>query len=315
MKRGDLYLAADSGGSKTVWVLLDKNGNTIAEYKTHGLGAVKAGILPVFDTVKEAFRYLKPYGTPNGIFLSLGGPNVAEVQSALCAVWEGIPSFVEREACGNAILQAAAYLDCSAAILCGTGSTAMGHTVNGTKYAGGWGPIYGDGGSGGGLGQDALKLFLRSLDGMAEIGRVGELFAPLTAGLDVTDFFGRMEAKSRALAMSRRELAALAPDIYRLALEGDTAALGLYRVHAKEIALLANSVSDNSADYKVLICGGFLANKPLLLDMCNEELAKLSSAKLYYEPNFSPIVAAKMAVLTRYGASPTRELFNKILKA
>ena len=314
MKRNDLYLAADSGGSKTLWVLLDKAGNTVAEYKTHGLGAVKAGILPVLDTVKEAFRYLKSYGTPNGIFLSLGGPNVVEVQDALHTVWEGIPSFVEREASGNAILQAAAFLDCSAAILCGTGSTAMGHTVRGIQYAGGWGPTYGDGGSGGGLGQDALKLFLRSLDGMEEIGKVGELFAPLTAGLDVTGFFGRMEAKSRALGMSRRDLAALAPEIYKLAVDGDTVALGLYRTHAKEIALLANSVSDNSANYKVLICGGFLTNKPLLLDMCCEEFAKLSCARLYYVPAFSPIVAAKMAVLTRYGVSPTRELFDKILR-
>ena len=315
MKKGELYLAADSGGSKTVWVLLDKSGKTVAEYKTHGLGAVKAGVLPVLDTVKDAFRNLKPYGTPRGIFLSLGGPNVAEVQSALETVWEGIPSTVEREACGSAILQAAAYLDCSAALLCGTGSTAMGHTKSGTRYAGGWGPVYGDGGSGGGLGQDALKLFLRSLDGMAETDRLGDLFAHITAGLDLDDFSARMEVKSRALNMSRRELAALAPDIYKLAVDGDPEAYELYRTHAKEIALLANAVSDDSDSYKVLICGGFLTNKPLLLDMCREELARLSRAELYYEPDFSPIVAAKMAVLTRYGASPTRELFEKILRA
>ena len=65
----------------------------------------------------------------------------------------------------------------------------------------------------------------------------------------------------------------------------------------------------------MLICGGLLTNKPLLLDMCREELARLSRAELYYEPDFSPIVAAKMAVLTRYGASPTKELFEKILRA
>lgn len=315
MKKDDLYLAADSGGSKTVWVLLDKLGNTVAEHKAHGLGAIKEGVLPVLDTVTEAFKALKPYGMPTGIFLSLGGPNTAEVERALATVWEGVPSFVEREACGNAILQAAAFLDCSAAVLCGTGSTAMGHTVNGTRYAGGWGPVYGDGGSGGGLGQDALKLFLRSLDGMAETDRLGDMFTHITAGLDLDDFSGRMEAKRRALNMSRRELAALAPDIYKLAIDGDPDALGLYRTHAREIALLANAVSDDSDAYKILICGGFLTDKPLLLDMCREELARLSRAKLYYEPDFSPIIAAKLAVLMRYGASPTKELFEKILKA
>ena len=191
----------------------------------------------------------------------------------------------------------------------------MGHTVNGICYAGGWGPVYGDGGSGGGLGQDSLKLFLRSLDGMAVIDRLGDLFAPLTAGLDTTDFYSRMEVKRRALAMSRRELAALAPDIYKLALDGDPDARELYRAHAKEIALLANSVSDDSDSYKILICGGFLTDKPMLLDMCRDELSKLSRAKLCYSPEFSPIIAAKMAVLTRYGVSPTKDLFEKILKS
>lgn len=313
MNKKILFLAADAGGSKTIWTLLTAEGVVVASCRTQGLGAVSAGILPVYDTVKEAHDELQGYGEPAGIFLSLGGPNTEEVRGALCGCWPGVPVRVEREACGEALLKAAAFLECRAAVLCGTGSTAVGDTMSGRKYAGGWGPAYGDGGSGGGLGQDALKLYLRALDGMAEIGRVAEIFDPLREGLDVTQFAGRMELKRRALAMSRREVAALTPMLYTLAEEGDPAAVGLFRRHAREVAFLAGAVSDDDPEFGVLLCGGFLTGKPLLLDVCREEFARISRAQLRYEPGFSPKISAQLGVLNAAGVSVTREVFDRLL--
>ena len=308
-----LFLAADSGGSKTVWTLINADGDLIKEVKTKGLGA-QPGTLPIKDIVSEACLALSSYGMPNAIFLSLGGPNTDEVECALCGAFgAGIPITVEREASGNAILEAAKQLGCSAVIMCGTGSVAVGDTSSGRKYSGGWGPIYGDGGSGGGMGSEALRRFLRSIDTKEDIGGIKELFSPLTEGLDVSSFSGRMELKRRAIAMSRRELAALAPKIYELAEGGDVAALSLYREAASEIAELALGVSEHSADFKILLCGGFFANKPLLLDACRELLSKKSQAELVYEPRFAPIVAAGIAVLRSANTKITNELFEKLL--
>ena len=39
-----LYLAADSGGSKTLWRLVDDGANPISEFTTLGLGAVESGV-------------------------------------------------------------------------------------------------------------------------------------------------------------------------------------------------------------------------------------------------------------------------------
>ena len=147
-----IYLAVDSGGSKTLWSLIDISGFTVYETRTAGLGAVKEGILPIDETVSFAANELKNVALSSAIFLSLGGPNTREVEKALKKHFPGMPIKVEREACGDAILRAAAYMKCSSVVMCGTGSVAVGDTANGRKYCGGWGPVYGDGGSGGGMG-------------------------------------------------------------------------------------------------------------------------------------------------------------------
>lgn len=314
MKTEKLYLAVDSGGSKTVWILLNKEGSALARIKTGGLGAASEGLLPVFETVKEAYTALLKFGTPSAIYLSLGGPNISEVESALRSIFgEDISILVEREACGNAILAAAKFMGCSATVMCGTGSVAVGDTKEGRKYSGGWGPVYGDGGSGGGMGSDALRAFLRSVDTKENLGGVASLFSPLTEDLDISSFSGRMELKRRAIGMMRHELAALAPKIYSLAQAGDGAALYLYKKSAREISELALGVSESSEDFCVLLCGGFFTDKPILLDLCEEYFAKSSKAKLKYEPKFSPIVAAQMAALSLGDVKITNELFTKLL--
>lgn len=309
-----MFLAIDSGGSKTLWSIIDKRGVTLHEIKTAGLGAVREGLLPVDETVGFAANELKHVASPNAIFLSLGGPNTCEVEAALTRHFPNIPVKVEREACGNAILRAAAYMNCSSVVMCGTGSVAVGDTANGRKFCGGWGPVYGDGGSGGGIGQDALKLYLRDIDGLESSHGLRSIFAFLSDGLDLTEFKDRMELKNRAVNLDRRTLASFAPKIYELWEKGDIGAERLYSDAAREIATMAYLTSDDKSDSQVLLCGGFFANKPLLLCRCREELKKLSHATLVYDPCFSPSVAAKTAVLENNGEIVNMEIFRRILK-
>lgn len=313
MEQNCFFLAADSGGSKTVWTLLNANGTPVSTCRTLGLGAIKEGLLPVNDIVEKAKQLLNPCAPLSRIFLMLGGPNVAEVKRALEAVWSGVPVTVEREACGDSVLRAAARFGCRAAVLCGTGSTAVGDTAAGRRYAGGWGPVYGDGGSGGGLGSQALRLFLNALDTGAACDGLAKVFAPLTEGLDLSLFADRMEVKARAAAISRRELAALAPKIYQLMEQGDAVAYSLYEQAAAEIASLAAAVCDHTAESTVLLCGGFLAEKPLLMELCHKAFQQLCCAKLKYIPAFSPLLAAQIAVLTQGNVAITDSMVETLL--
>ncbi len=309
-----IYLAVDSGGSKTLWSLIDISGFTVYETRTAGLGAVKEGILPIDGTVSFAATELKNVALPSAVFLSLGGPNTREVEKALKKHFPGMPVKVEREACGDAILRAAAYMNCSSVVMCGTGSVAVGDTANGRKYCGGWGPVYGDGGSGGGMGQQALKLYLRDIDGFESSHGLRDIFAFLSDGLDLSEFKDRMELKNRAVNLDRKTLASFAPKIYELWERGDAQAEKLYCDAAREIAEMAYLTSDDKNDTQVLLCGGFFANKPLLLDKCREELEKISRAQIIYDPAFSPSISAKTAVLDENGKRVDGEIFKRILK-
>ena len=286
-----IYLAVDSGGSKTLWSLIDTSGVTLYEIKTAGLGAIREGILPIEETVSFVAKELKNVAAPKAVFLSLGGPNTREVETALKKHFPNMPIKVEREACGDAILRAAAYMNCSSVVMCGTGSVAVGDTANGRKYCGGWGPVYGDGGSGGGLGQQALRLYLCDADGAEDAHGIREIFAFLKDGLDITLFGDRMELKNRAINLDRRTLASLAPKIYELWERGDAQAEKLYFDAARDIAEMAYLTSDNKNDTQILLCGGFFANKPLLFEKCREELKKKSKAQIIYDPAFPPSVA------------------------
>ena len=309
-----IYLAVDSGGSKTLWSLIDGCGVTLYETKTAGLGAIREGLLPIDETVGLAANELKTVAAPSAIFLSLGGPNTSESEAALKKYFPDISVKVEREACGDAILRAAAYMNCSSVVMCGTGSVAVGDTANGRKFCGGWGPVYGDGGSGGGLGQDALKLYLRDVDGFGSSHGLRNIFAFLSDGLDLSEFKDRMELKNRAVNLDRRTRASFAPKIYDLWEKGDVTAEKLYSDAAREIAKMAYLTSDDKSGSQVLLCGGFFANKPLLLCRCRKELEKLSRATVVYDPCFSPSVAAKTAVLESNGEIVDKEIFKRILK-
>lgn len=313
MKTKKLFLAVDSGGSKTEWVVIDNNGTTVAHTKTKGIAAIKEGILPVKGIVSEAYEQIKDYGNVESVYLSLGGPNVKEVENALKTFWNNAYITVEREANGNAMLNAAKMLGCNAVVMCGTGSVAIGETKNGRKFCGGWGPTYADGGSGGGLCTDALKIFLRSLDGIEPNSSLNEIFSDITKGLDLNDFEDRMEAKKRAVDLDRRTLASFAPQIYKAAAGGDAVALRVYENAAKEIANMAFNVSDNSENDNVLLCGGFLANSPLLLNMAKNFFSQKSKARITYNPHFSPIVAAKVSVLKKENIEISKTLFEKML--
>ncbi len=308
-----MFLAADSGGSKTEWVLINSDGEVIAKTKTKGLGAIKEGLLPVYDTVREAYDFFTEYDPCDYIFLSLGGPNVLEVEKALKTFWKTAEIKVERESSGTAMLAAAEILGAKAVVLCGTGSTAVGDTVEGRKYCGGWGPVYADGGSGGGLGTDALRLFLRSVDVLETESGLSEVFSSLTEGLELEKFDDRMELKKRVLDLDRRTVASFAPEIYKLYSTGDPAATELYLKAASEIAGMAFCVSDNTPDTKVIVCGGFLRNSPLLLEEIRNQFAQKSRAKIIYDPEFNPIMGAKIAVLRMGNIKTNQKLFEKLL--
>ncbi len=265
--------------------------------QTPGIARLQSGTLSDDDFIR-ATAALSQFNVKS-VCMSLGGPNTEAVQPLLKLRFPPSAVRVAREANGEMILPAAKCFGCSAAVLCGTGSTAMGIVNGRMKYAGGWGPVYGDDGAGGGLGFVALKTMLRSIDGMADAGRLSELFTHLSDDLDIASFAGRMKFKQRANAMTRAELAALAPKIERLASEGDTVANAILDHAAEDNAFLAAAVTAPDVPSGVFGCGGFFRLGESFTSACEKHLARLRpKAHWFFAPaDFAVILAVVIRML------------------
>ena len=272
----ELLLAIDTGGSKSDYLLLDPEKHYLNRTRGKGVAALNPGTLPVERYLREGTaEFAGRSGKISLVYCSLGGPNAEEVMSALKTLFPKAEIHIGREADGDMILTAAGPYHSKAAVLCGTGSVAAGEINGGRVYAGGWGPYLGDGGSGGGIGYDALRLLLRSVDsGLAESVLPG-IFPqlPRRAGT----FAERMSLKMAANRISRAEMAAQVPRIAELAETGNPEALGLLEKAATEISFLVKSVTPEipEADMDgVLALGGLFNCGELFRELCRRELAK-----------------------------------------
>ncbi len=315
MKTTDIkrcLLAADSGGSKTEWRLLAPDGTSKTMATTPGMASLHDGILPVEEIASSANAALgNP--TPAIIYLSLGGPNVDEIQRTLAKTWPDSRIVVEREASGALIASCGGFLHCDAAVLAGTGVTAVGFGADGAfRYAEGWGPVFGDIGSGGGIGLQTVQTFLRGVDGTDSSGRLPELFADITDGLNIKEFAGRMELKRRINAMTRKDLAALAPRTAALAAEGDAVAERIIDASARAMAELAGAVSPNGGT--ILMLGGLFKLGEDYRERCRKWLSELRpDCQWKWDAGISMGKLAAARAIQLSGTEITTEIWSRII--
>ena len=305
-------LAADSGGSKTEWRLVAPNGTLVNMATTPGMASLHDGMLPVEDIASSANAALgNP--APTILYLSLGGPNVNEIQKTLAKTWPDAQIVVEREASGALIASCGGFLQCNAAVLAGTGVTAIGFSADGAfKYAEGWGPVFGDVGSGGGIGLQTVQAFLRGVDGTDESGRLPELFADIANGLNTKDFAGRMELKRRINALSRKDLAALAPRTAALAAEGDAVAERIIDNSAKAMAELASAVSPKNGT--ILMLGGLFKLGEQYRAKCRQWLSELRpDCQWKWDAGISLGKLAVARAIQLSGIEITSEIWSRII--
>jgi N-acetylglucosamine kinase-like BadF-type ATPase len=279
----ELLLAIDTGGSKSDFLLLDPEKHYLSRSRGKGVGALNPGTLPVEQYLRDGMNELgAPTDRIKFVFCSLGGPNVDEVTSALKTLIPKAAILVKREADGDMILAAAAAYRAKAAVLCGTGSVAVGESGGVRSFSGGWGPYLGDGGSGGGIGYDALRLLLRAVDSGEGESVLPGIFPELPRRAET--FAKRMSLKMAATRVSRAEMAAQLPRIAELAGHGDPNAVGLLNKAAAEVAFLAKTVTAETPEADadgVLALGGLFECGELFRELCRRELKK-SRARYHF---------------------------------
>ena len=261
----DFVAGVDGGGSKTRVILADMTGNTLADVTGAGSamrpGAGDHSAEVIGDLVRHAMTEAGIEGErPRVLLAGVAGVGRSVENRALTAALEDleIAEDVIVQGDGEIALTDAFGSGAGIILISGTGSIAYGRSPAGVlARCGGWGPAFGDEGSGAWIGRKALAVVASAAD-----GREPET-ALMGAVLTAAQVNEPTELIPWGIAATPRELAALAPVVFNVASAGDVRANSLVGLAVEELVLHIRALGlklfgDERAAIPVAFSGGLL---------------------------------------------------------
>jgi glucosamine kinase len=159
------YLGIDGGGSKTSFLLVDEYYNEICHLSSGPSNYLSVGAGAARDSIAEGISQLTE--TPDIICAGFAGAGRAEgvafYRETLQSLVPGAHVIIESDAFIASI--GAIGVDPGVLLIAGTGSIVIGRDKDRAMFrVGGWGPHFGDEGSGFWVGREAVRAALHSLD-------------------------------------------------------------------------------------------------------------------------------------------------------
>ena len=160
-----ISLGIDGGGSKTRFLLVDETGKELARIETGPSNWSSAGPVVAEHSIAAGIRQLP--ATPDIVCAGFAGAARAEAAKfyrfTLGQLLPKSEILVETDAFVAYV--GALGLNPGVLLIAGTGSIAVGRKQSGDMLrVGGWGPVFGDEGSGYWIGREAVRLALRAHD-------------------------------------------------------------------------------------------------------------------------------------------------------
>lgn len=293
------YIAADGGGTKTLFRLINGEKNTVASLRAPGTNPVHIGVDRAVKTIEESI---------NQLIASAGLKQEDICRAALFIpvlwrkkdVFDGrFPFPVELLSDTTAAVWAALGQEDGIVVLSGTGSFASGRYNGRSLFVGGWGPYIGDEGSGFAIGRAALCHAARQYDSSALEDELTRLLKS-SLGIRTIDELKVLQADSTFLSPSR--IASLCPLVEEAAEHGSQAALKILNHAACELGELAHtclhrlSVPEHQP-VKLSVTGGAAVNNKLFLASCIKTLENRFPSAHVFSSARAPIEGAEDYVL------------------
>jgi len=182
-------------------------------------------------------------------------------------------------------------------VISGTGSIAVGMNRQGKRaYAGGWGPVAGDEGSGSWIARRALQSVARATDGRGPK-------TSLTAA--ACEFFqvatpDDLSTAIYAPTITNDRIAGFSKLVIQAAHDGDEVAREILKDAGKElgkaVVTVIHKLKMDNERFQVAFIGGVFAAGELVTQTLREQLMKHATKAFVENPSFSPTVAdARMA--------------------
>jgi len=287
MKKHDLYVGIDGGGSKTAVVLADHQGITLARvsggpsnFQIIGTEKASSVVFSLIEHCCATTRY-----SMNSIVSIVAGLSGAGRESDRSRMRDALIARARRSGItfGHLVIESDARVALEGAfrgkpgiiLIAGTGSIALGKALNGSIHrVGGWGRVIGDEGSGYAIGQESLNVVSRHHD--------GRISAPVLAKL-IAERFG-LDAQERIITAVYREqfdLASLVPVVLEAAEKGDVesrrivthAAVQLSEmVRALVLKLEGASRGMRRQKLPLAMLGGLLTNETVLTKILAQKI-------------------------------------------
>jgi N-acetylglucosamine kinase-like BadF-type ATPase len=305
------FLGVDGGGSKTDFVLIDESGRTLASQREGPAYYLETGVDALQSMITRGIRAtLDRAGVASAdlTYAFIGLPAHGE-DSSLTPRLDQIGASVlpGRHRCGNDMVcgwaGALAGRD-GINVVAGTGSITYGEFQTRAARAGGWGELFSDEGSAFWIAREALTLFSRMSDGRAARGPLYELMRAhfrLSEDLDVCG------AVYGPPALTRSELAALAPIAAQAARAGDSGARRLFGVAADELASTVHAVRDRlgvpaEIALAVSYSGGMFRLEQPLAPLLEAALSGSGRSYRFAAPRLDPVAGAALYAAKLAGA-------------
>lgn len=269
-----LIVGVDAGGTKTIGVVADENGNVLNTVRGAGANLHVHGELAVEKVLAELLDALCPEERPDALCLGMAGVDRPHEGTLIRSLLRRLGFRANALVVNDAVIAIAAGAPdrVGVVVVAGTGSIAYGIDRQGnTARAGGLGPILADEGSAGWIGQRALIAAIRSAEGRGEETR---LRYAIFEALKVTAL-SELPPMTYGGTLTREKMAELAPTVIAVALAGDPIAMRLVEEASDELAAIARSVARQldfgAAPFPLIFSGGLFTGLPTLADVITQK--------------------------------------------
>lgn len=297
-------LGIDAGGTKTVCLLADMQGRTLAEARGGGANLQAHGELEVEKVLHHVMTTAlsaSPLGrdgapggldvTPAVICLGIAGVDRPQDAETVRGIMERIGWKARTLVVNDALvaLAAGAGDEPGVVVIAGTGSIAYGrNSGDRAARAGGWGYLLGDEGSGFWIGRRALSAIVRAADGRGPATALTGLVMTHLNLVRPSDLIHQTYYRD----LRRGAIAGLAPLVERARAEGDPVASDLLQQAARELAAAASSVVTRldmrGEVFPTILAGGIFKAVPWLagelIDLMSEVAPRSEVRVLDVEP-------------------------------
>jgi N-acetylmuramic acid 6-phosphate etherase len=280
-------LGVEGGGTKTSWVLVEREGESLRVLDQGKLPASNFRLTPP-ESLRAIFQQMPAGAGRVGMFLA--GCATEEdrgVLMKLCAaVWPAAEITVGSDR--DSGLAAALGRGDGIAVNAGTGASVTGRRGDRIEKAGGWGHILGDAGGGYFLSLQALRFILREHD----LHR-GE--ARFTASiLRALSLNSRDELVRWAQTANKMDVAGLAPVVFECAVNGDESVMKIIEEGAGMLCEYTAAVATRLGLLapKVILLGGLFQRDGVYVHAFRRKLKKALSDARVSQSDQSPELGA-----------------------